>query len=530
MAEDISSGNTGALRDSATRDKDEERPDAVAHKPLTLLPLVALIFYEVSGGPFGIEDAVVAGGPFLSILGFAVLPLVWSVPEALIAAELATAFPENSGYVAWVTAAFGPFWGFQEGLWSWLSGVSDNAIYPVLFLYYLGDMAESFKQGVYHEITLWASLVVLTYYNYRGLKIVGTAAVVLTVFTLAPFVVFCTVGLFKGLHTDHWGDVNWETVDWPKYANCLFWNINYWDSASTLAGEVQNPKRNFPNGVFLAVFLVFLSYILPLLVALGLDANQNNWAEGYLETLTRTKIGHWLAWWMVCASAVSNIGQFEAEMSSDSFQLQGMAERGMLPAALSKKSKYGTPLIPILLSATAVALQMKFSNSLPELMELLNFMYCLAQLLEFAAFIHLRMYAKDLDRPFKIPLNTLGCVLMLAPPTAFIFAIMWMASPYTWLFAGMTVLCGPLLYYMLEQARTHQWCKFFDLDFQVFPANRSSENTSELENPLLPSDASTVDMNEEDHDIVVVDRDASPATGSYTHLTSAEPIVQKPSL
>lgn len=31
-------------------------------------------------------------------------------------AELATTFPENSGYVAWVTAAFGPFWGFQVRL------------------------------------------------------------------------------------------------------------------------------------------------------------------------------------------------------------------------------------------------------------------------------------------------------------------------------------------------------------------------------------------------------------------------------
>ena len=40
-------------------------------------------------------------------------------------------------YVAWVTAAFGPFWGFQEGWWSWLSGVTDNSVYPVLFLSYL---------------------------------------------------------------------------------------------------------------------------------------------------------------------------------------------------------------------------------------------------------------------------------------------------------------------------------------------------------------------------------------------------------
>lgn len=35
-------------------------------------------------------------------------------PQLLaLPAELATTFPENSGYVAWVTAAFGPFWGFQ---------------------------------------------------------------------------------------------------------------------------------------------------------------------------------------------------------------------------------------------------------------------------------------------------------------------------------------------------------------------------------------------------------------------------------
>jgi hypothetical protein len=91
-------------------------PPACARLPPSLLP----------------QDAVAAAGPLLVILGFIVFPLIWSVPEALITAELATAFPENSGYVAWVSAAFGPFWGFQEGWWSWLSGVTDNSIYPVM--------------------------------------------------------------------------------------------------------------------------------------------------------------------------------------------------------------------------------------------------------------------------------------------------------------------------------------------------------------------------------------------------------------
>ncbi len=31
----------------------------------------------------------------LTILGFLIFPILWSVPEALITAELATAFPEN---------------------------------------------------------------------------------------------------------------------------------------------------------------------------------------------------------------------------------------------------------------------------------------------------------------------------------------------------------------------------------------------------------------------------------------------------
>eukprot|EP00897_Mesotaenium_endlicherianum_P009577 jgi/Mesen1/8648/ME000502S08014 len=41
---------------------------------LTLLPLIALIFYEVSGGPYGVEDSVKNGGPALAILGFLIFP------------------------------------------------------------------------------------------------------------------------------------------------------------------------------------------------------------------------------------------------------------------------------------------------------------------------------------------------------------------------------------------------------------------------------------------------------------------------
>ena len=40
------------------------------------------------------EVAVRAGGPFLALLGFTVMPLLWSLPEAAMTAELSVAFPE----------------------------------------------------------------------------------------------------------------------------------------------------------------------------------------------------------------------------------------------------------------------------------------------------------------------------------------------------------------------------------------------------------------------------------------------------
>lgn len=57
-------------------------------QPLRFWALCALIFYEVCGGPFGMEDAVAASSPRITLLGFLILPFLWSIPEALVTAEL----------------------------------------------------------------------------------------------------------------------------------------------------------------------------------------------------------------------------------------------------------------------------------------------------------------------------------------------------------------------------------------------------------------------------------------------------------
>lgn len=82
---------------------------------LGVIPLAVMVFYSVSGGPFGCETSVRAGGYFYALLGFLVMPCIWSVQEALMTAELGTTFPEASGGVAWVEEAFGQNAGWMSG-------------------------------------------------------------------------------------------------------------------------------------------------------------------------------------------------------------------------------------------------------------------------------------------------------------------------------------------------------------------------------------------------------------------------------
>jgi len=424
-----------------------------------VLPLVAIIFYEVSGGPFGSEDAVRAGGPLLAILGFIVFPMLWSVPEALITAELGSAFPDDGGFVTWVNAAFGPFWAFQVGWWSWLSGVVDNSVYPVLFLEYILVAMPMLASGAPRWIFLATFVTLLTILNYRGMAIVGHAAVMLCAFSVAPFIALVVIGIPQ-MELANLLVVEWEEVAWGNYLNILFWNLNYWDSISTIVGEVDDPQRTLPKALSWAVLLVVSAYLLPIVVGVGVSPDWRSWKEGYFAVVARQLGGQALYGWVVAAAAVSNIGLYTAEMSSDAFQLLGMAELGLLPAALSKRSIYGTPTYPILFSSAGILVLAAFS--LQEIIEFLNFLYCLAELVEFAAFLKLRICQPNLERAYTVPLDTVGCALMLLPGSGFVLLVMALATRQTLLFSACFVLLGLTLPALLGLAKERAWCEFYE--------------------------------------------------------------------
>src|SRR5712692_6438088 len=165
---------------------------------LTLGPLVAVMYFTVSGGPFGLEGLVGSVGPGVALLLLLLTPVVFSVPETLLVGELASMLPAEGGYYVWVKRAFGRFWGFWNGWLSWVYSLIDMAIYPVLFLQYVRFFAPGlgrFEGWLLALALIWGA----TWLNLKGACSVGAASGWFVAAVLAPFALLAAVALARWL-------------------------------------------------------------------------------------------------------------------------------------------------------------------------------------------------------------------------------------------------------------------------------------------------------------------------------------------
>jgi amino acid transporter len=453
--------------------------------------LTLLLATRPSGGPFGIEEAVRSGGAFCILLGLLVLPLVFSIPEAAMTAELGSAYPEAAGGVAWVEAAFGTQAGWIAGFVGWVSGATDTAIYPLLFLDYLLEVVPGDEIHPWFHYALVASFaIVLSYVTYRGLPVVSELSMVICAISMSPFILIIIIGVWK-VEPSRWFTLPEATavgdntssgmissgalggVLWRPFLNNMFWKLNSFDSASCFSGEVNDPGRSFPRAMFWSVILVVGSYFLPLLIILGAsEAPQSAWEDGYLATAMSDLVGPWLGDWTVFAAGISNIALFQAEMAADAFQVMGMADRGYVPKIFSTRSRYETPSYGILLGLVIVLTMVV--GDISSIIEMLNFNYamyvmcciCLlpflcqranvsraivahlysSLLMEYAAFLKLRISKPEVPRPYRIPLSTVGCFIALTPTFAATLLVMALADFYTLGFSLLSIVVAAVIF------------------------------------------------------------------------------------
>ncbi|EPS62292.1 hypothetical protein M569_12498, partial [Genlisea aurea] len=430
-------------------------------KKLTLLPLIFMIYFEVSGGPYGEEPTVEAAGPLLAILGFLIFSFLWCIPEALITAELSTTFPGNGGFVVWADRAFGPIFGTLMGTWKFLSTVVNMASLPALSINYLTNSLPVFSTPLWGHVAVLVFVLLCSVVNYVGVVIVGYIAVVLAAVSLAPFALMCLISIPR-IRPHRWISLGQKGVkrDWNLYFNTLFWNLNYWDSISTLAGEVEDPNKTLPSAFLWAVILISVSYVLPLVAVTGaVVVDQSEWQTGFMADAAGIISGQWLKVWIEIGAVLSSIGLFQAQLSSCSYQLLGMADLAFLPRVFAAKSKwFDTPWVGISAS-TLIVLGVSYL-SFTNIVSSANFLYSMGMLLEFSSFLWLRWKLPQRIRPYRVPLKLPALIAMCAVPAAFLVFLMAISTKIVVLVGGAMTAGGIGWFALMRVFRWKKWMVF----------------------------------------------------------------------
>ncbi|QNI34704.1 APC family permease [Alloacidobacterium dinghuense] len=425
---------------------------------MRLVPLIAATYFMVSGGPYGIEDILGGAGYTKALLILLLFPFLWSFPTALMLGELTSAIPAEGGFYVWVRRAMGPFWGYQEAWLSLTASIFDMAIYPTLFVLYLGKLFPAWtagSRGIAWEIALVAACCL---WNLCGAPAVGEGSVTLFILLLAPFVVLIVLSFFHGPHWhNHIGSFTGGSISTAVIV--ALWNYMGWDNASTVAGEVENPRRNYPLAMLAAAALVAISYVLPVVAIAYAGIPVNQFTTGSWTDTARSLGGPLLAAAVVLCGTISGLGMFNALVMSYTRLPMVLAQDGMLPAWLALKNKRGVPWAAIIVCGMfwAAALGFRFE----ELISIDLILYGSSLLLEFIALAVLRFKEPDLPRPFRAGNLFMACTLGI-PPALLIGYVMYsarderMAHMPALLFGFLIALAGPIFYWFSRKRWGHK--------------------------------------------------------------------------
>jgi amino acid transporter len=434
------------------------RTTSSPQKFLRPVQLTAIIFFTVSGGPYGLEPILNYVGGNLALFLIVLTPLLWSLPTILMVLELNGMMPKNGGYYQWVKQALGLKWGFFEGWWSWMFIFVDLAIYPVLFVQYLSFLFPAITAYKYLVclFIIWSSALL----NLFGIVPVGKSSVALGVGVLLPFIIlfaYAFVRLNAFLPPVAGSDTT--TIGFTAFGMGLFtvmWNFLGWDNASSFVEEVDQPVRSYFVSTAAAFVLIVGIYIVAVVTGTktGMDA-------GVLQAQGFPSLGmHVGGWWFGVLLAVggmaSALGLFLSILLSVSRVPKAMADDGILPVGVSKvHQRYNTPYVSIIICAVVVSGMVLWEFA--DLLIIDVILYSMALFLEFLSLIMLRIRQPDVARPFKVPFKVAGLITMtVLPMSCVVCALVALLSTNnlhsnaTW-FAIAAVITAPLAWWVIER-------------------------------------------------------------------------------
>ena len=430
----------------------------------TLFYFVFVMYSYTTGGPFGLEEQVSNSGPGMTLLFHLVIPFFWCIPISLVAAELTTVMPVQGGFYRWVRAAFGDFWGFLAGWWNWTASFLLGSVYAVLFADYLGFYFPQLT-GRNHYFVAAALIAAVTYINVRGIQMVGRISTLLEIFVLVPIAVMTVMGLAQWKHNPFIPVVPPHKPFFQVFGVGLalgVWLYSGYEQLSSVAEEVDNPRRTFPRALALVVPLSIATYFLPTFACLAALDHWQQWHGDYFSVAAKLIGGPLLGAWVALAAMVANVALLNSTVLATTRMPFAMAEDKFLPSFLTRvHPRFGTPAVSIIVSGAVYAAFAMFT--LTQLITVYAWLRVATSVMTVLSAWKLRQLKPEMPRPFAIPGGSKGLLYAVAAPvllgvlaTAGSVADSVHRSDYRVMFcAPAAVLLGPAAYAVSRWWRRH---------------------------------------------------------------------------
>jgi glutamate:GABA antiporter len=413
-----------------------------------------------------------------SITLFVIPAIVFLVPTALVAAELATGW--KGGVYTWVREAFGNRMGFTA---IWLQWIQNVVWYPtqIAFIaaslsFVIGNQGLA-SNGVYTAVVIlvlyWGSTLITLKGGNLFAKVGSWSGILGTLFPAILLIVLGAVWLATGEKSETPLEASAVIPPWTGIASIVLVVSNVLAYAgmevnAVHANDLKNPGKGFPKSIAIATVLILLVFILPTIaMAVAVPKKDLGLTNG-INLAFQVFFDKWdMSWGVTAISALIALGAFASVVTwiaGPSRGLLAAARTGLLPPALQKRNKAGVQVgilgvqgIVVSVLALLFLVIPNINTAFIALIDMAAALYLVMYMMMFASAIRLRRTKPDVVRTYRTPaLRFVAGVGFVACAAAFVLAFVppegFTGVPpaaYPFVVAAVVIVLGgpPLLFY-----------------------------------------------------------------------------------
>ncbi|MCC2315110.1 APC family permease [Cellulomonas xiejunii] len=417
-----------------------------------------------------------------SVTLFIIPAIVFLVPTALVAAELATGW--KGGVFTWVREAFGDRTGFVA---IWLQWIQNVVWYPTQIAFIAASLSfvindqglsnNGFYTAVVILVLYWGSTLITLAGGNLFAKVGSWSGILGTLFPAVLLIVFGAIWLATGEKSETSLEASAVIPPWTGIASIVLIVSNVLAYAgmevnAVHANDLKNPGKGFPRSIAIATLLILLVFILPTIaISLAVPKSELGLTNG-INLAFQEFFDHWgIAWGTPAISLLIALGAFASVVTwiaGPSRGLLAAARTGLLPPALQRRNKAGVQVgilgvqgAIVTLLALLFVLVPNGNTAFIALVDMAAALYLVMYILMFAAAIRLRRTKPDVVRTYRTPaMNLVAGVGLVACIAAFVLAFVRPSgftglseAAYPVVVAAVVIVLGgpPLLFYALRK-------------------------------------------------------------------------------